>query len=97
MSNFGSMLWGDAAPTIKTVLFCAIGAFLATRKKPILSPTMLKDFNRLIINVFVPALIFTKLVDATSLKALTQWWSLPMNVLAQVLPFVPITVAFYLS
>ncbi|XP_024380043.1 protein PIN-LIKES 3 isoform X2 [Physcomitrium patens] len=81
MPRLGRVLVMAALPVMKILVMCGIGALLASPKINAFPPDARKHLNKLVVLVFAPCLIFTKLAETVTAEKLIEWWYMPLNVL----------------
>ncbi len=67
----------------KVVLLCGLGAVLVRRN--VIGKTFLRDLSRLIILVFLPCLLVTKIGRNVTVEQLAAWWVVPVASVTYVL------------
>eukprot|EP01023_Acetabularia_acetabulum_P045021 TRINITY_DN45521_c0_g1_i1.p1 TRINITY_DN45521_c0_g1~~TRINITY_DN45521_c0_g1_i1.p1 ORF type:complete len:179 (-),score=22.01 TRINITY_DN45521_c0_g1_i1:1-537(-) len=76
--NEGVLIWAAVKPIVKIALMCGVGAILG--RQQILQRPGLKVVGQLIIKVFLPCLIVSKLGSRLSIPNLLIWWPSSANV-----------------
>ncbi|XP_060672861.1 protein PIN-LIKES 2-like [Ziziphus jujuba] len=68
-------------PLLKLLSLAVIGLLIAHPKIQLVPKATLKLLSKLVFALFLPCLIFTNLGPSITLKNLTLWWFIPVNVL----------------
>eukprot|EP00252_Welwitschia_mirabilis_P010610 TRINITY_DN2396_c0_g1_i4.p1 TRINITY_DN2396_c0_g1~~TRINITY_DN2396_c0_g1_i4.p1 ORF type:complete len:238 (+),score=19.80 TRINITY_DN2396_c0_g1_i4:418-1131(+) len=77
---FVDLLYVASIPILKVLLISGFGAFLATDYGGVLTNDARKNLNKVVFVAFVPALMFSSLVESVTFEDLISWWSMPVNV-----------------
>ncbi|KAJ0974505.1 hypothetical protein J5N97_016470 [Dioscorea zingiberensis] len=78
--GFLSLLMVASMPVLQFLIIGLIGAFLASSYINILTPTAMKDINKVAYVVFTPALVFASLAKTVTLTDILSWWYMPVNI-----------------
>ncbi|KAJ0974506.1 hypothetical protein J5N97_016471 [Dioscorea zingiberensis] len=78
--GFLSLLMVASMPVLQFLIIGLLGAFLASSYINILTPTAMKDINKVTYVVFTPALVFASLAKTVTLKDILSWWYMPVNI-----------------
>ncbi|KAM0946810.1 putative membrane transport protein [Dioscorea sansibarensis] len=78
--GFLSLLMVASMPVIQVLLIGLLGAFLASKNINVLTPTALKDINKVVYVVFTPALVFYSFAKSITLQGIISWWFMPVNI-----------------
>ncbi|KAH7533882.1 hypothetical protein FEM48_Zijuj04G0178800 [Ziziphus jujuba var. spinosa] len=68
-------------PLLKLLSLAVIGLLIAHPKIQLVPKATLKLLSKLVFALFLPCLIFTNLGPSITLKNLTLWWFIPVNIL----------------
>ncbi|CAK9141306.1 unnamed protein product, partial [Ilex paraguariensis] len=88
MSNMKSReddLLSAVLPLLKLLSLTLIGLLLAHSKTQIIPKATFKLLSKLVFALFLPCLIFIHLGQSITLKNVTLWWFIPVNVLVSTL------------
>ncbi|KAL6633237.1 hypothetical protein ACP70R_025908 [Stipagrostis hirtigluma subsp. patula] len=77
---FLSLLGVAWTPVAEVLLVGVAGAYLATGRCGILTPTARADINRVVYAVFTPALMLASLAATVTLHDAISWWFMPLNI-----------------
>ncbi|XP_039137847.1 protein PIN-LIKES 7-like isoform X1 [Dioscorea cayenensis subsp. rotundata] len=78
--GFLSLLMVASMPVVQVLLIGLLGAFLATKNINVLTPTALKDINKVVYMVFTPSLVFFSFAKSITLQGIISWWFMPVNI-----------------
>ncbi|XP_039115255.1 protein PIN-LIKES 7-like [Dioscorea cayenensis subsp. rotundata] len=78
--GFLSLLIVASMPVLQFLLIGLLGAFLATNYFNILTPSAMRDINKVTYVVFAPALVFASLAKTVTLSEIITWWYMPVNI-----------------
>ncbi|KAH7653584.1 Membrane transport protein [Dioscorea alata] len=78
--GFLSLLIVASMPVLQFLLIGLLGAFLATNYFNILTPSAMRDINKVTYVVFAPALVFASLAKNVTLSEIITWWYMPVNI-----------------
>ncbi|CAL5089891.1 unnamed protein product [Urochloa decumbens] len=69
-----------AVSSAELLLIAAAGAYLATSRCGVLTPSARADINRVVYAVFTPALMLASLASTVTLRDVVAWWFMPVNI-----------------
>nr|KAF8690701.1 hypothetical protein HU200_041076 [Digitaria exilis] len=78
--EFLSLLAVSSTPVAELLLVAVAGAYLATARCGVLTPSALADVNRVVYSVFTPALMLASLASTVTLRDVIAWWFMPVNI-----------------
>ncbi|KAG8050344.1 hypothetical protein GUJ93_ZPchr0009g1832 [Zizania palustris] len=78
--GFMSLLLVACMPIVQVLLIGVIGAFLASGYSQVLTPSALRDMNKVVFTVFTPSLMFASLAKTVTLSDVISWWFMPVNI-----------------
>ncbi|KAJ0968866.1 hypothetical protein J5N97_021743 [Dioscorea zingiberensis] len=78
--GFFSLLMVATMPVLQVLLIGLLGAFLASSHTNVLTPSALKDINKVVYLVFTPALVFSSFAKSITLQEIISWWYMPVNI-----------------
>lgn len=78
--GFLSLLIVASMPVLQFLMIGLLGAFLATNYFNILTPSAMRDINKVTYVVFAPALVFASLAKTVTLSEIITWWYMLVNI-----------------
>ncbi|CAL5065997.1 unnamed protein product [Urochloa decumbens] len=78
--GFLPLLAVSSMPVAELLLIAAAGAYLATARCGVLTPSARADINRVVYAVFTPALMLASLASTVTLRDVAAWWFMPVNI-----------------
>lgn len=81
MKSEGGDILSAVLPLLKLLTLSLIGLVLTHKEIQLIPKATLKHLSKLVFALFLPCLIFTHLGPSITLKNLTLWWFIPVNVL----------------
>ncbi|CAO2817261.1 unnamed protein product [Amaranthus hypochondriacus] len=80
----GEILFISIVPLLKLISLTLMGVLLAHPKAKLVPRATFKLLSKLVFALFLPCLIFNNLGQAITLKNITLWWFIPLNVVLSV-------------